>query len=49
MCLFGNNFRTAGGRGLKFCRMVRACCEQLLAKFQVAATNSLEVMAVFVF
>ena len=23
--------------------MVRACCEQLLAKFQVAATNSLEL------
>ena len=49
MCLFGNNFRTTGVRELKFCRMVRAYCEQLLANFQVAATNSLEVMAVLVF
>ena len=49
MNLFGDNFRTAGDRDLKFCRVVRACCEQLLAKFQVAATNSLEVMAVLCF
>ena len=49
MCLFGDNFRTAGDRELKFCRIVHAFCEQLLTKFQVAATNSLEVMAVLVF
>ena len=48
MNLFGNNFWTTGGRGLKFCRMVCAYCEQLLAKFQVTASNSLRVIAVFV-
>ena len=49
MYLFGDNFWTTGGMGLKFCRMVCAYCEQLLAKFQVAATSSLGVIAVFVF
>ena len=46
--LFGDNFCTAGGRELKFCRMVRAYCRQLLAKFQIAVTNSLRVVTVFV-
>ena len=48
MYLFGDNFGTAGGGELKFCRMVCAYCGQLLAKFQVAATNSLRVITVFV-
>ena len=48
MYLFGNNFGTTGGRELKFCRMVHAYCKQCLAKFQVAAPNSLRVIAVFV-
>ena len=48
MYLFGDNFWTAGGRGLKFCRMVRTWCKQLLAKFGVTTIKSLWVIPLFV-
>ena len=49
MNLFGDIFWTTEGRVLRFCRMVYAWHEHLLTRFQAAATNSLRVIAVFVF
>ena len=48
MYLFGDNFWTAGGRGLKFCRMVRAWCKPLLAKFGITTIKTLWVIPLFV-
>ena len=50
MNTFGNNFGTAGGRELKFCRLVRASCVGTFwLSFKSCTPRVLRDIAVFVF